>query len=117
MEVIQDNNDQKIISKEEPTIEKHKEENTTLNSDITNMYFWVVFYDQYGNELQRESLKYGSVPSYNSWLPEGFERWAYKNSKRDVGSFKAITGNTYFLAVCNNSPSSSGGGAAKNFFK
>lgn len=72
----------------------------------------VVFYDQYGNELQREALKYGTVPSYNSWLPEGFERWVYKNSKRDVGSFKAITGNTYFLAVCNNSSSSSGEGGS-----
>ena len=80
------------------TIEEKQEE--TPKQDITQMSFWVVFYDQYGNELQREALKYGTVPEYKSWLPEGFDKWVYKKSQKDVGTLKAITGNTYYQAVC-----------------
>ena len=47
------------------------------------MSFWVVFYDQYGNELQREALKYGSTPSYKKDLPEGFEKWVYKKTQKE----------------------------------
>ena len=79
-------------------ISETKEEAKT--QDVTQMSFWVVFYDQYGNELQREALKYGTVPEYKSWLPEGFDKWVYKKSQKDVGTLKAITGNTYYQAVC-----------------
>ena len=80
------------------TIEEKQEE--TPKQDVTQMSFWVVFYDQYGNELQREALKYGTIPEYKSWLPEGFDKWVYKKSQKDVGTLKAITGNTYYQAVC-----------------
>ena len=83
-------------------IEEEKVE--TITSDITQMYFWVVFYDQYGNELQREALKYGTVPTYKNYLPSGFDRWVYKNSNITVKNFAAITGNTYFQAICKESP-------------
>lgn len=71
------------------------------------MSFWVVFYDQYGNELQREALKYGTVPEYKTWLPEGFDKWVYKKSGKDVETLKAITGNTYYQAVCHEVDNSS----------
>ena len=80
------------------TIEEKQEE--APKQDITQMSFWVVFYDQYGNELQKEALKYGTVPEYKSWLPEGFDKWVYKKSQKDVGTLKAITGNTYYQAAC-----------------
>lgn len=79
-------------------IEEKQEEVKT--QDITQMSFWVVFYDQFGNELQREALKYGTVPEYKSWLPEGFDKWVYKKTAKDVDTLKAITGNTYYQAVC-----------------
>lgn len=50
--------------------------------------------------MQREALKYGTVPEYKSWLPEGFDKWVYKKTGKDVGKLKAITGNTYYKAVC-----------------
>ena len=80
------------------TIEEKQEE--APKQDVTQMSFWVVFYDQYGNELQREALKYGTVPEYKTSLPEGFDKWVYKKSGKDVGKLKAITGNTYYQAVC-----------------
>ena len=64
------------------------------------MSFCVVFYDQFGNELQREALKYGTVPEYKTWLPEGFDKWVYKKSGKDVETLKATTGNTYYQTVC-----------------
>ena len=89
------------------TIEEKQEE--TPKQDVTQMSFWVVFYDQYGNELQRETLKYGTVPEYKSWLPEGFDKWVYKNTGKDVGTLKAIIGNTYYQAVCHEVYHSSSG--------
>ena len=68
--------------------------------DVTQTSFWIVFYDQYGNELQRTAEKYGTVPSFKGALPEGFEKWVYKKSQKDVDTFKPITTNTYFEAVC-----------------
>lgn len=73
------------------------EENT---QDIEDMFFWVVFYDQYGYELQREALKYGTIPEYKEWLPEGFDNWIYKRSGIKVDEFVPIVGNTYFQAQC-----------------
>ena len=93
---IQENKQDEVIIESTTPIEEAKEE----MEDITQMSFWVVFYDQYGNELQREALKYGAVPEYKSWLPEGFDKWIYKKSGKDVGKLKAITGNTYYQAVC-----------------
>ena len=75
---------------------------TEINEDITNMSFWVVFYDQYGNEVQREVLKYEAVPSFKGSLPEGFECWVYKDSDINVDEFKQIKTNTYFFAKCHN---------------
>ena len=101
---------QEVVSeekKEEPVVEEPKEDTVIeepkeekKKQDVTKMYFWVVFYDQYDNELQREALKYGTVPEYKSWLPEGFDNWVYKKSGKEVIEFKPITGNTYFKAVC-----------------
>ena len=101
------NNKKKLKKK----LRKRKKEDT---KDITKMKFWVVFYDQYDNELQREALKYGTVPEYKGWLPEGFDNWVYKKSGKEVSKFKAITGNTYFKAVCHeveHHSSSSGSGS------
>ena len=88
---------------EEPVVieEPEKEEVKIIsNDDVTQMSFWVVFYGQYGNELQREALKYGTIPSYKVDLPAGFEKWVYKKSQKDANISKAITGNTYYQAIC-----------------
>ena len=82
------------------TIEEKQEE--APKQDVTQMSFWVVFYDQYGNELQRETLVYGSTPSYKGYLPDGFVKWTYKKTGKDVNTFVPITTNTYFKAVCNH---------------
>ena len=106
---LQGNIELKDIEVIEEKQEQVKEE--VHKQDITQMSFWVVFYDQYGNELQREALKYGTVPEYKTWLPEGFDKWIYKRSGKDVGTLKAITGNTYYQAVCHEVHHSSGGGS------
>lgn len=95
-EVVEETKQEEV--KEETIIEEPKEEKK--QQDVTKMYFWVVFYDQYGEELQREALKYGTVPEYKSWFPEGFDNWVYKKSGKEVKEFKPITGNTYFKAKC-----------------
>ena len=85
--------DIEVIEEHELKIFEPEEEiDTKIKQDVTNMSFWVVFYDQYGNELQREALKYGTVPSYKGILPKGFIGWDK--------SLKAITGNTYIHAIC-----------------
>ena len=94
------------------TIEEKQEEssdNNTVNNteDVTKMAFWVVFYDEYDNELQREALMYGSTPKYKGYLPEGFVKWTYKKTGNDVNTFVPITTNTYFKAVCNHVPTPS----------
>lgn len=91
---------------------KETETDTELKQDITKMKFWVVFYDQYDNELQREALKYGTIPEYKGWLPEGFDNWTYKKSGKQVTSFKAITGNTYYKAACHEVEHHSSGGSS-----
>ena len=81
---------------EEHEIKEFKPEvelDNELKQDITNMSFWVVFYDQYGNELQRETLKYGTIPSFKGTYPIGFKSWDK--------SLSAINGNTYIHALCN----------------
>ena len=62
------------------------------------MYFWIVFYDQNGNELQRTAEKYGSTPIFKGNLPEGFIKWKYKKTGKDVTTFLPIVTNTYFIA-------------------
>lgn len=96
-EIIEEDSKQQEVIVEEPKKEDIKEQ------DVTKMSFWVVFYDQYGNELQREVLKYGSVPVYKGYYPDGFESWDKV--------LKAIVGNTYIHAICNNKSHSSGGGS------
>lgn len=102
---------------EEPQIEETieiEEElvDVTPLKDVTSLSYWVVFYDQYGNELQRTIEKYGTVPEYKTNLPSGFEKWVYKNTKEDVGnSFKSITTNTYFEAVCHEVKKHHSGGS------
>ena len=81
-------------------IETIEESSATPLVDNTQMSYWVVFYDQYGNELQRTIEKYGTVPSFKGTLPSGFDKWVNKNTQKDVDTFKAITTNTYFEAVC-----------------
>lgn len=85
--------------------EKQKE---VIEKDYTDVDFWVVFYDQYGNEMQRTAEKYGTVPEYKTWLPEGFDKWVYEKTGEDVTTFKPITTNTYFKAVCHEVCHSSG---------
>ena len=80
-------------------IEEKQEEIKT--QDVTQMYFWIVFYDQNGNELQRTAEKYGTIPSFKGTLPEGFINWKYKKTGKDVTIFLPITTNTYLIAVCN----------------
>ena len=87
--------DIETIEEKQEVIEEPKKVDPTIYD------YWVVFYDEYGNELQREVLKYGSVPSYKHDLPEGFIKWTYKNTGKDVDGFKPIITNTYFIAVCN----------------
>ena len=68
------------------------------------MKFWVVFYDQDGNELQREALKYGTTPTYWSDTPyyEDGQYWyrfvGWTNKKGKDKPFKPITGNTKYYA-------------------
>ena len=81
-------------------IETIEESSATPIKDNTQLSFWVVFYDQYGNELQRTIEKYGTVPTFKGTLPSGFDKWVNKNTQKDVDTFKAITTNTYFEAVC-----------------
>ncbi len=90
---------------EEHEIKEFKPEvelDTELNKDLTNMSFWVVFYDQYGNVLQKEALKYGTIPTFKGSYPEGFDSWDK--------ALTAIKGNTYIRALChevkpkNNTP-------------
>ena len=69
------------------------------SKDVKEYYYWVVFYDQYGNELQREALKYGTIPIYKADYPSGFIKW----DKLLV----SITGNTYIHAVCEEEASPS----------
>ena len=90
-------------------IEEKQEEvkqEETVSQDITSMYFWVVFYDQFGNELQREAVKYGTVPTYHSDIPyfDDGKYWykgvGWTDKKGNVVSeFKPITGNTRFYAI------------------
>ena len=84
------------------TIEEKQEE--TASTDPSEYSYWVVFYDENGNELQREALKYGTVPSFKGNLPAGFDKWVYKKSQKDVTKFKPITTNTYFVAKCHPMP-------------
>ena len=92
-----------IEEKQEKIIEETKEE---IDPEVLKTYkYWVVFFDQDGNELQREALKYGSVPTYYSDIPyyDDGENW-YKGVGwtdkwgREVEVFKPITGNTKFYA-------------------
>ena len=61
------------------------------------MYFWVVFYDQYGNELQRTAEKYGAIPSYDEDKYGYYDFWTYKKTGDVVDKFKPIVTNTYFV--------------------
>ena len=92
--------DIEIIEEKQEVLKEDKKQ------DITKMKFWVVFYDRDGNELQREALMYGSIPTYHSdisyyddnefWYKQ--VSWTDKNGK-EVKEFKPITGNTRFYAV------------------
>ena len=79
-------------------VEEKQEEQE--KKDPTKYSYWVVFYDQNGVELQRTIEPYGTVPSYKGQLPGYFEKWVNKKTKEDITSFKPITTNTYFEAVC-----------------
>lgn len=93
--------------KEETKQEKAKEETKTeIDPEILKTYnYWVVFYDYEGKELQREAIKWGTIPTYWSEIPyyeDGthwykFVGWKDKWGK-DVKEFKPITGNTRFYA-------------------
>lgn len=88
------------------TIEEKQEEVKKSTIDYTKLDYWVVFYDQFGNELQREALRYGSVPTYHSDIPyfDDGKYW-YKGvgwsdkEGNTISEFKPITGNTKFYAI------------------
>lgn len=92
--------DIEIIEEKQDEIESKKEQ------DVTKMKFWVVFFDKDGNELQREALQYGSIPTYHSDISNYVDNefwyrqvsWTDKNGN-EVKEFKPITGNTRFYAV------------------
>ena len=106
-----------IEEKQEEVKEETKKE---IDPEVLKTYkYWVVFFDQDGNELQREAIKWGSTPSYWSGTPyyEDGEHWyrftGWKDRwGRDVKEFKPITGNTRFYAqyeIGGNVSHSSGG--------
>ena len=111
---------------EEVVVEETKEEikeetKKEIDPEVLKTYkYWVVFYDHEGNELQREAIKYGTVPTYWSDIPyyDDGTYW-YKGVGwtdkwgREIKEFKPITGNTKFYAIYEKSGEvshSSGGG-------
>lgn len=99
--VIDSKDEEETITEEEIIDEEDtKEDKESKDIDYTKYKFWVVFYDQYDNELQREALLYGSVPEYKGTLPEGFIKWTYRLTGYDVKEFQPIKTNTSFKAVC-----------------
>ena len=112
-EVITEGTNQEEVVVEETKEEIKEETKKEIDPEVLKTYkYWVVFYDQYDNELQREALKYGTIPEYKGWLPEGFDNWTYKKSGKKVTSFKAITGNTYYKAACHEVEHHSSGGSS-----
>ena len=111
-----------IEEKQEVIKEETKKE---VSPEVLKTYnYWVVFYDQDGNELQREAIKYGATPTYWSDTPyyEDGENW-YRfvgwtdRWGRDVTEFKPITGNTKYYAkyeIGGKISHSSGGGGGSN---
>lgn len=78
--------------KDETNQENIKEEEDKSVSKGSEKYYWVIFYDQYGNELQRSVSKYLSIPEFIGTYPEGFIGWDK--------ALDPITGETYFYAIC-----------------
>lgn len=82
-----------------------QEESIEEEVDITQMKFWVVFFNEDGVALQRTAMKYGSIPSYEGEEPiywdskywYRFIGWADKDGNM-IDTFKPIYGNTYFYA-------------------
>ena len=75
---------------EQPEEVKEEKKVISNNIDITNMYFWVVTFDQYGNEVDRYTAKYGST--------------VYDPSN---GKAVIVKGNTKFYVTYDYTPSSS----------
>lgn len=96
--IVEEDNKQEVIE-DIPINNNNIEEETLVPSKYD---YWVVFYDQYGNELQRTVEHYGTTPLYKQALPTGFIKWTYKKTGKDVYTFKPITTNTYFVAQCDN---------------
>ena len=81
--VIVDTTVKEEIKEELPPQEK--------TDDVTQMLFWVVFYDGENNELQRTAEKYGTTPKFTGNLPKGFKCWD--------SALEPITTNTYIHAI------------------
>ena len=73
-----------------------------VDGDISQYKYWVVFYDQYGNELQRTKEDYGTIPSFKGELPNNFKAWINKKTGKQVNIFNAIHENMYFEAIQNS---------------
>ena len=90
----------------EETQEEAKEETIKLDSkDLSNVSFWVVFYNPDGSELYRTTLKYGQTPTYKGstpsyWDSDYFYKFVCWTDKKgnEIKQFKPITGNTYIYA-------------------
>ena len=106
--IIEETKQEDVVeeTKEEIKEEVKEDKKKEINPEVLKTYkYWVVFYDQNGNELQREAIKYGTVPTYWSDIPyyDDGTYW-YKGVGwtdkwgREVKEFKPITGNTKFYA-------------------
>ena len=118
-EVVEEVQQEEVV--EEAKEEVKEETKKEVDPEVLKTYkYWVVFYDHEGNELQREAIKYGTVPTYWSDIPyydDGtywykgvgwIDKWG-----REIKEFKPITGNTKFYAIYEKSGEvshSSGGG-------
>lgn len=83
-DTIVNKHDNQLVTEEPKKVEAFDEVITEVNdeeiideigdSDITNMYFFVITYDQFGNELSRTTAKYGTTvkdPDGNNVIVKG----------------------------------------------
>ena len=89
--------------KDTETADKMLNDSLNKDDDVTDMLFWVVFYDWNGMELQRDALMYGAIPSYRGALPSDFDKWVCRKTGDEVTEFVTITTNTYFEATYRDS--------------
>ena len=78
---------------------------TTVKEVDKSMNYWVVFYNPDGLELDRQAIKYGTIPTYKGEDPYYWDNdywyrficWTDKQGN-EIKEFTPITGNTYIYA-------------------